>query len=103
MASCWTWLRQLAGGTFMENVMRETTRVCDRLAPRNIASAQQREIARWHISCGSHEGFKTDRHKKTGCGPSEQYAGSAYAPEGLGVRIREAFGHSGASVETQLT
>jgi hypothetical protein len=29
----------------MEKVMRETTRVCDRLAPRNIASAKQREIA----------------------------------------------------------
>ncbi|MGO4880011.1 MAG: DUF2934 domain-containing protein [Bryobacteraceae bacterium] len=29
----------------MANVIRETTRFCDRLAPRNIASAQQREIA----------------------------------------------------------
>lgn len=44
MTGCRTWLREL-GGTFMANVMRETTRVCDRLAPRNIASAKQREIA----------------------------------------------------------
>jgi hypothetical protein len=29
----------------MAKVMRETTRVCDRLAPRNIASSKQREIA----------------------------------------------------------
>jgi hypothetical protein len=29
----------------MAKVVQETTRVCDRLAPRNIASAKQREIA----------------------------------------------------------
>ena len=71
MAGRWTWLLQLAGGTVMEKVMRETTRVCDRLAPRNVALAKQREIAALAYKLWLARGFqKMDRHKKTVAAPN---------------------------------